>query len=92
MDAMQREMDAMLGSFGLPSDPFLSASPFLPSTRNPWALLDSTLGPAAAHGLIEGGGRLVALDVEEDDKGYTVNAEVGVFDWAGWFDRSVRLG
>lgn len=75
MFQMQREMDAVMNAFGLPDpfgpDLFERAAAPLVARRAPGALAGSPMAAAA---------RLVPLEVEEDDKGYTVTAEVPGFD------------
>ncbi len=75
MFQMQREMDAVMNALGLPDpfgmDLFERAAAPLVARRAPGALAGSPLAAAA---------RLVPLEVEEDDKGYTVTAEVPGFD------------
>ncbi|KXZ49309.1 hypothetical protein GPECTOR_22g903 [Gonium pectorale] len=74
---MQREMDSLMGAFGMPS-PLSLADPFDIFDRAATAplLARRALAPAA-RGLLS---RPVALEVDEDAEGYTVTAEVPGFD------------
>lgn len=83
MSAMQREMDAMMGTFGLP------VADIMPGTlggfprSSPLALLDTLaagdLLPPAVSGRGPRFSRIVPLEVEEDEHKYTVKAEVPGF-------------
>lgn len=75
MMQMQREMDSMMGAFGLPS---VMSDPFDLMDRAALAPLLSRRG-GAQLGLPAGLGRLVPLQVEEDDQGYSLTAEIPGF-------------
>lgn len=66
---MQREMDSMMGAF-MPSS--LMAT-------DPWDIFDRAVAPMVARraGVL---GRVVPLEVTEDDNSYTVTAEVPGFE------------
>ncbi|GIL75395.1 hypothetical protein Vretimale_8035 [Volvox reticuliferus] len=66
---MQREMDSLMGAFGMPSS----------LMTDPWDIFDRAAAPLAARRGV-GLGRMIPLDVSEDDKCYTVTAEVPGFD------------
>ncbi|GIL51277.1 hypothetical protein Vafri_7117 [Volvox africanus] len=67
---MQREMDSLMGAFGMPSS----------LMTDPWDIFDRAAAPLVARRGVGGLGRMVPLDVSEDDKCYTVTAEVPGFD------------
>jgi len=73
MTALQREMDAMMGSFGMLDTPLSSA-------RSPFALLDAMandmMAPISAPTRFN---RMVPVEVEEDDTKYTVRLEAPGF-------------
>ncbi|GIL75388.1 hypothetical protein Vretimale_7958 [Volvox reticuliferus] len=66
---MQREMDSLMGAFGMPSS----------LMTDPWDIFDRAAAPLAARRGV-GLGRMIPLDVSEDDKCYKVTAEVPGFD------------
>ncbi|GIL51273.1 hypothetical protein Vafri_7109 [Volvox africanus] len=67
---MQREMDSLMGAFGMPSS----------LMTDPWDIFNRTAAPLVARRGVGGLGRMVPLDVSEDDKCYTATAEVPGFD------------
>lgn len=68
MMEMQREMDSVFNSYGMPTDPF-----------DMLERVERSLAPALPA-LDRSALRSLALDVAEDDKQYTVSAEVPGFD------------
>ncbi|GLI61979.1 hypothetical protein VaNZ11_004545 [Volvox africanus] len=67
---MQREMDSLMGAFGMPSS----------MMTDPWDIFDRAAAPLVARRGVVSLGRMVPLDVSEDDKCYMVTAEVPGFD------------
>lgn len=92
MAQMQREMDSLLGAFGMPS---LLADPFDVFDRTAVAPLLARRAAAPLGGALS---RLVSLEISDDDKGYTITAEVPGFQkndikvgWGGGVCRSRGL-
>jgi len=69
MTQMQREMDTLMDTFGMSSDPFFSRSPFTMLDR--LASFPRTTAPAA--------GRLVPYEFTEDESKYSLKLEVPGF-------------